>query len=84
MFFVLRKKDRQISFLHVFHHSGMVFMSFGVVKYYPGGNIVFYGMLNSMVHTVMYLYYMLAAMGPEWQKFLWWKKHITRIQMVWV
>jgi elongation of very long chain fatty acids protein 7 len=35
-----------------------------------------------MVHVIMYLYYMLAAMGPEYQKYLWWKKHLTTIQLV--
>lgn len=30
----------------------------------------------------MYTYYMLAAMGPEVQKYLWWKKYLTVFQMV--
>lgn len=30
----------------------------------------------------MYSYYMLAAMGPKVQKYLWWKKYLTLIQMV--
>lgn len=30
----------------------------------------------------MYSYYLLAAMGPKVQKYLWWKKHITNLQMV--
>jgi elongation of very long chain fatty acids protein 7 len=30
----------------------------------------------------MYSYYLLAALGPEVQKYLWWKKHITTLQMV--
>lgn len=29
----------------------------------------------------MYSYYLLAALGPQYQKFLWWKKHLTTIQM---
>lgn len=30
----------------------------------------------------MYTYYMLAAMGPRVQKYLWWKKYLTLLQMV--
>jgi hypothetical protein len=30
----------------------------------------------------MYSYYLLTALGPNVQKYLWWKKHITRMQMV--
>lgn len=30
----------------------------------------------------MYFYYMVSAMGPKYQKFLWWKKYLTTIQMV--
>ena len=38
--------------------------------------------MNSSVHVIMYTYYGLAAMGPEMQKHLWWKKHITHYQLV--
>jgi len=30
----------------------------------------------------MYFYYMVAAMGPEYQKYIWWKKYLTTFQMV--
>ena len=43
---------------------------------------VVFGLINSFVHTVMYLYYGLAAMGPHMQKYLWWKKHLTKVQLV--
>jgi len=81
IFFVLRKKDRQITFLHLYHHTGMPMISWGCVKYFPGGHAAFIGMVNSFVHIVMYTYYLLAALGPEWQKYLWWKKYITSLQM---
>ena len=29
-----------------------------------------------------YAYYMLAAIGPQMQKYLWWKKYLTGMQMV--
>ena len=30
----------------------------------------------------MYFYYMCAAFGPGMQKYLWWKKYITSLQLV--
>lgn len=39
-------------------------------------------MLNSFVHIVMYFYYMVAAMGPQYQKYIWWKKYLTTFQML--
>jgi elongation of very long chain fatty acids protein 7 len=52
------------------------------VKFLPGGHSTFFGFLNTGVHIVMYTYYMLAAMGPAVQKYLWWKKYLTVFQMV--
>lgn len=43
VFFVLRKKDRQISFLHMYHHTVMPMISWGATKYYPGGHGTFIG-----------------------------------------
>lgn len=40
------------------------------------------GIINSFVHIVMYFYYFLAALGPNVQKYLWWKRYITVMQMV--
>lgn len=82
VFFVLRKKDNQVSFLHLYHHTVMPMISWGCTKYFPGGHGTFIGVINSFVHIVMYFYYMLAAMGPEFQKYLWWKHWITNLQMV--
>lgn len=36
----------------------------------------------SFVHICMYSYYMLSAMGPQYQKYLWWKKYMTELQIV--
>ncbi|MPC68985.1 Elongation of very long chain fatty acids protein [Portunus trituberculatus] len=51
------------------------------VHFQPGGHSTLMGLLNSFVHTVMYLYYLLAAMGPRVRPFLWWKKYLTTLQM---
>ncbi|XP_033335529.1 stuck in traffic [Megalopta genalis] len=81
VFFVLRKKDSQITFLHLYHHTVMPMISWGATKYYPGGHGTFIGVINSFVHIIMYTYYLLAALLPQYQKYLWWKKYITTLQM---
>ncbi|CAK8693290.1 unnamed protein product [Clavelina lepadiformis] len=80
--FVLRKRERQISFLHVYHHSTMPLIWWIGAKWMPGGQAFVCVMLNSGVHVVMYSYYGLAAFGPKMQKYLWWKKYITMLQLV--
>merc|ERR1712002_772437 len=81
IFFVLRKKHGQITFLHIFHHSLMPWTWWWGVSYAPGGMGSFHAMVNSTVHVIMYFYYGLAAAGPRFQKFLWWKKYMTAIQL---
>ena len=38
--------------------------------------------LNSTVHVIMYSYYLLSAFGPQIQPYLWWKRYITRLQLI--
>ncbi|XP_071439743.1 very long chain fatty acid elongase 1-like [Hetaerina americana] len=81
VFFVLRKKDEQVSFLHLFHHVTTLWLSWLVCKYAPGGHGTFAEMLNAFIHVIMYVYYLLSALGPNVQRFLWWKKYLTTAQM---
>nr|XP_012631325.1 elongation of very long chain fatty acids protein 1 isoform X2 [Microcebus murinus] len=80
--FILRKKDGQVTFLHVFHHSVLPWSWWWGIKIAPGGMGSFHAMINSSVHVVMYLYYGLSALGPVAQPYLWWKKHMTAIQLI--
>ncbi|BFZ17105.1 hypothetical protein BsWGS_20144 [Bradybaena similaris] len=81
IFFILRKKFNQVSFLHVFHHGIMPISWWFGVKLVPGGFGTFHSLLNSLVHLVMYTYYGLSALGPAFQKYLWWKKYMTSMQI---
>ncbi|XP_046328876.2 elongation of very long chain fatty acids protein 7-like [Haliotis rufescens] len=81
IFFILRKKYNQASFLHVFHHGIMPISWWFGVKFVPGGFGTFHSLLNSFIHFMMYTYYFLAALGPAFQKFLWWKKYMTSMQL---
>ncbi|KAG7264431.1 hypothetical protein CRUP_011911, partial [Coryphaenoides rupestris] len=82
IFFVLRKRNSQVTFLHVYHHSIMPFTWWFGVRFSAGGLGTFHAMLNSVVHIIMYSYYGLTAMGPSYQKYLWWKKYLTTIQLI--
>lgn len=101
VFFVLRKKKTQITWLHLYHHALTPMEAWLLVKFISGewkfrslsssefhqlnilgGNATFPNILNNFVHVLMYFYYMLAAMGPQYQKFLWWKRYMTELQIV--
>jgi len=80
--FVARKKFSHISTLHVIHHGIMPLSVWPGLRFVPGGHATFFGLLNSFVHVFMYLYYMFAALGPKYSKWIWWKRHMTDLQMV--
>ncbi|XP_021477386.1 very long chain fatty acid elongase 4-like isoform X1 [Oncorhynchus nerka] len=82
VFFILRKKNSQLTFLHVYHHGTMIFNWWAGAKYLAGGQSFCIGLLNTFVHTVMYSYYGLAALGPHMQKYLWWKRYLTSLQLL--
>ncbi|CAK1553385.1 unnamed protein product [Leptosia nina] len=82
VFFVLRKKDNQVTFLHLYHHSVMMFGTWMYLKYWPSYTLYFIGFLNSLVHVFMYTYYGLSALGPKVSKYIFWKKHMTKFQMI--
>ncbi|XP_037070347.1 elongation of very long chain fatty acids protein 4-like isoform X2 [Pollicipes pollicipes] len=81
VFFVLRKKNSQITFLHVYHHSTMFLLWWIGMRWVAGGSAFVGAMLNSFVHVLMYLYYGLSAIGPRLQPYLWWKKYLTMLQL---
>lgn len=52
------------------------------VKFVPGGFGTFHAMLNSFIHFLMYFYYGLSAFGDRFQKYLFWKRYMTKMQLV--
>ena len=81
IFFVLRKKNNQITFLHLFHHGIMPLSVWPCFRFIGGGHAVFLLTFNTFVHFVMYFYYLISAMGPAFRKYLWWKRYLTVFQM---
>lgn len=61
IFFTLRKKSNQITFLHVYHHAFVPFYAYWVFRYAPTRYNVFILYMNSFVHIIMYFYYFLAT-----------------------
>ncbi|CAL1297624.1 unnamed protein product [Larinioides sclopetarius] len=84
VFFVLRKKQNQVTFLHILHHTGVCFLSWWFLRNYfifGGFYMALAIAINSAIHSIMYLYYGLSAIGPSMAKYLWWKKYITILQI---
>ncbi|XP_063709237.1 very long chain fatty acid elongase 7-like [Culicoides brevitarsis] len=81
VFFVLTKKQNHVTFLHVHHHIVMVMNTWFFGKYAMTSEGNFMAYCNMIVHAIMYFYYFLAALGPKYQKYLWWKRYMTQIQI---
>ncbi|GBG67800.1 hypothetical protein CBR_g924 [Chara braunii] len=83
---LLKKNLRQVSVLHVYHHSSIALIWWVVSYHAPGGEAYFSAALNSGVHVAMYLYYLLAALiGKDEKirkKYLFWGQYLTITQMV--
>lgn len=82
IFFILRKKINQLTVLHVYHHASIFPVVFVVTRWIPGGRSFFGIGNNALIHVVMYLYYGIAALGPQYQKYLWWKRYLTKLQLI--
>ncbi|GFU35454.1 elongation of very long chain fatty acids protein 7 [Nephila pilipes] len=81
-FFVLRKKDKLITNLHVIHHASLPLCGWIFFRTERSGFQAYPIIINSIIHIVMYSYYGLAAMGPSVRKYLWWKRYLTIAQMI--
>ena len=80
--FALRKKYSHITFLHLYHHTIVPIFGWMLLRINPLIPVVgFFALCNTFIHVVMYSYYGLAAFGPQIQKYLWWKKYITKMQL---
>ncbi|KAM7292556.1 elongation of very long chain fatty acids protein AAEL008004 [Ixodes scapularis] len=80
-FFVATKKFSHITYLHVVHHFLVVLNGWLYISYGGGGQFIMILCLNALVHVIMYGYYFLSALGPSIQKYLWWKRYLTRLQI---
>lgn len=61
IFFTLRKKYNQITFLHVFHHAFVPMYAYWILRTAPARFNIFIIFINSFIHILMYFYYFLAT-----------------------
>lgn len=81
--FILRKKDNQVSTLHLYHHVSTLLFTWICLRYFAILPALVLCVINSFTHVVMYMYYFLAAWGPNVQKIVTpMKPWITIIQMI--
>ncbi|XP_011882850.1 PREDICTED: elongation of very long chain fatty acids protein AAEL008004-like [Vollenhovia emeryi] len=81
--FVLRKKQKQVSGLHIFHHVSNVTFVWYSLKYFLDVRVSYISLLNCIAHVIMYIYYFIAAWSPNLQQMISpLKPYVTRIQMV--
>ncbi|KAJ6638371.1 Elongation of very long chain fatty acids protein [Pseudolycoriella hygida] len=83
--FVLRKKANQVSMLHVYHHLMVIIGTYIELVFSPSGHNMLPGLMNALVHAIMYSYYFISAYDPELMKlemFKRWKKMVTQIQLL--
>lgn len=81
--FALRKKTRQVSFLHLYHHVTTAFFAWWIVKYSANGMSMTAILVNCSIHVIMYIYYLLSSFGSGIQRRLQIiKPMITMAQMV--
>ncbi|KAG5188596.1 putative microsomal very long chain fatty acid elongase [Tribonema minus] len=78
VFIVLRKKWKQLSFLHVYHHTTIFLFYWLNINVGYDGDIYLTIVLNGFIHTVMYTYYFVSMHTDK----IWWKSSLTAMQMV--
>ena len=86
VFIVLGKKWRQLSFLHVYHHTTIFAFYWINLHVAYDGAIYLTVLLNGAVHFVMYTYYFVSMhieKGADGKGGgVWWKRYVTIAQMV--
>jgi len=75
---ILKKNERQITFLHLYHHSSIFIIWWFVTFVAPTGETYFSAGLNSFVHVIMYSYYLSTTISMP-IRFI--KRYITLLQM---
>ncbi|KAJ2731993.1 hypothetical protein IW152_004146 [Coemansia sp. BCRC 34962] len=69
--FIILAKGRKATFLQTYHHAGAI-TTMWVGCYFGSPQLIFYVVENSIIHTLMYTYFALTAMGysPPGKKYL--------------
>jgi hypothetical protein len=73
----LRKKEDQITLLHVYHHASIFIVWWMNVYYFPYGDAYFAPVYNCIVHVLMYSYYLASSFQIPCP----WKSYLTMFQI---
>jgi len=76
-FIIMGKKWKQLSFLHVYHHTTIFLFYWLNVNLNYDGDIYLTIVLNGLIHAMMYTYYFVSLHTTE----IWWKSFLTLGQM---
>ena len=77
-FIVVGKKWKQLSFLHVYHHTTIFLFYWLNINAGYDGDVFLTIILNGFIHTVMYTYYFVALHTKD----IWWKQALTSSQLI--
>ncbi|AIN95556.1 fatty acid elongase, putative [Leishmania panamensis] len=78
-FMLLRKKEEQLTFLHIYHHLTIGFIWGLLLQHGVANGTAFFGAwINSAVHALMYFHYLYTSLGYKNPL----KKYLTQIQMI--
>lgn len=79
LFILLKKDDRRLSFLHVYHHSSILLIWGYLLQVGQGNGTAYFGaFINSIIHLIMYSHYFVTSMGINNPL----KKYITKAQLI--
>ncbi|XP_022665446.1 elongation of very long chain fatty acids protein 4-like [Varroa jacobsoni] len=81
VFFVLRKKYSQVTFLHVSHHCLAIILPWCGIQYGIDGQACLMVVFNMTEQILMYTYYFLSSF-PFFRPYLGWKRYLTLFQIV--
>jgi len=76
--FVLRCSFRQVTVLHLFHHSSIAVVVGSILPYDYGGDMFLPILLNAIVHVLMYSHYLCTIMKIK----TWWNQYLTSLQLI--
>jgi len=80
VFMIVKGNWRQVSFLHVYHHTSIFLMYWLNANANYDGDIYFTIVLNGTIHFIMYGYYLATAFNVHVPQLI--KKSITNAQLI--
>lgn len=77
-FFILRRSFRQVTFLHLFHHTSITLVVGLILPHNYCGDMFLPIFCNAFVHVLMYSHYLVTALGIR----SWWRQYLTSLQLI--